>query len=69
MYKHRIQMNTNLRNNLAYALAAFVGIVILTFCFFSQTQNQVIDSLTTAAGGGMMALVMHYRNSRKQRQA
>jgi hypothetical protein len=60
-------MNTNLRTNLAYALAALVGIAILTFCFFSQTQNQVIDS--TAVGGGMMALVMHYRNNRKQRQA
>ncbi len=61
-------MNTNLRTNLTYALAALVGIVILTFCFFSQNQSQVIDSLTTAVGGGMMALVMHYRNNRKQRQ-
>ncbi len=62
-------MNTNLRNNLTYALAALIGIAILTFCFFSQTQNQAIDSLTTAVGGGMMALLMHYRNHRKQRQA
>lgn len=62
-------MNTSLRTNLAYALAALVGIAILTFCFFSQTQNQVIDSLTTAVGGGMMALAMHYRNNRKQRRA
>lgn len=62
-------MNSNLRTNLVYALAALAGIAILTYCFFSQTQNQVIDSLTTAVGGGMMALVTHYRNNRKQRQA
>lgn len=62
-------MNSKLRINLIYALAALAGLTILTYYFFSQTQNQVIDSLTTAVGGGMMALVMHYRTTRKQRQA
>lgn len=62
-------MNANLRTRLAYAAAALVGIAILTFCFFTQHHNQTVDSLTTAVGGGMMALVLHYRNNRKQRQA
>lgn len=58
-------MNANLRTNLVYALAALVGLAILTFCYFTQTKNQVVDSLATAVGGGMMALVLHYRNNRK----
>jgi hypothetical protein len=60
-------MNANIRANLVYALAAIVGIALLAFCFFSPTKSQHLDSLTTAVGGGMMALVMHYRNNRKQR--
>ncbi|KAB7731774.1 hypothetical protein F5984_05990 [Rudanella paleaurantiibacter] len=62
-------MNANVRTNLAYVVAALAGLALLTYCFFSQAKSQHIDSLTTAVGGGMMALVIHYRNNRKQRQS
>ncbi|TAE20890.1 MAG: hypothetical protein EAZ91_25915 [Cytophagales bacterium] len=59
-------MNANLRTRLAYALAALVGLALLTVCYFTQTKTGAVDSLTTAVGGGMMALVLHYRNSRRR---
>lgn len=65
LYRNHNIMNANLRTNLVYALAALVGLSLLTFCYFTQTKNLAVDSLATAVGGGMMALVLHYRNNRK----